>query len=146
MNQRNWRRFAFAAPIMLAMILGSGGAWAQAVDQETAEEAVDQETAEGAVDRATVDYLMRTVADQQRQIDNQQRQLELQASAMNNLQQQIESVRQSAIRDASQQPVFRSVARQRAQGQDEGTISGLPPNRFRFEIGRIRVHRAGSFK
>ena len=146
MNQRSWRRFAFAAPIMLAVIIGSAGVRAQAVDQETAEEAVDRETAENSFDRAAVEELMRAMAEQQRQIDNQQRQLELQAAALNNMQQQIESVRQSAIRDASQQPVFRSVARQRAQGQNEGTISGLPPNRFRFEIGRIRVHRAGSFK
>ncbi len=146
MNQRNWWRFAFAAPIMLAVILGSGAVRAQTVDQGTAKEPADQEMAEKSADQATVEYLMRTVADQQRQIDNQQRQLELQAEALNNLQQQIETVRQSAIRDASQQPVFRSVARQRAQAQEEGTISGLPPNRFRFEIGRIRVHRAGGFK
>ncbi len=130
MNQRRWRRFAFAAPIMLAVILASGAVRAQAVDQGTAE---------GALDQATVEYLMRTVAEQQRQIDNQQRQLELQAAALNNLQQQIESVRQSAIRDASQQPVFRSVPRQRAQGQEEARISGVRPNR----LGRMVIHRAG---
>ncbi len=140
MNQRRWRRFAFAAPIMLAVILGSGAVRAQTADQGTAKEPVDQEMAEGAADPATVAYLMRTVAEQQRQIDNQQRQLELQAEALNNLQQQIETVRQSAIRDASQQPVFRSVARQRAQAQAETRISGARPNR----LGRIVVHRAGT--
>ena len=139
MNQRSWRRFAFAAPIMLAMIMGSAGARAQAVDQETVEEAVDQETAEISFDRATVEGLIRAMAEQQRQIDNQQRQLELQAAALNNLQQQIESVRQSARRDVSQQPVFRSVPRQRQRGQEDVRISGAPPNR----LGRMVIHRAG---
>ncbi len=139
MNQRSWRRFAFAAPIMFAVILGSGAVRAQTVDQGTAKEPADQEMAEKSADQATVEYLMRTVAEQQRQIDNQQRQLELQAEALNNLQQQIETVRQSAIRDASQQPVFRSVARQRAQAQAEVRISGTRPNR----LGRMVIHRAG---
>ena len=132
MNQRSWRRFAFAAPIVLAVILGSGAVRAQADDQETAEEAVDP---------ATVDELRRTLAAQQRQIDNQQRQLELQATTLNNLQQQIESVRQSASASASasQQPVFRSVPRQRQRGQEDVRISGAPPNR----LGRMVVHRAG---
>ncbi len=134
MIQRNWRRVAFAAPIMLAMFLGSGGARAQAADLEAAEKSVDP---------AMVEELVRIVADQQRQLDNQQRQLELQASALNNLQQQIQSVQQSAQSARSaysqQQAVFREVRRQRRRGQEDVIISGTPPNR----LGRIVTHRAG---
>ncbi len=143
MNQRNWRRFAFAAPIMLAVILGSGAVRAQTVDQGTAKEPVDQETAEGAVDQATVEYLMRTLEIQQRQIDNQQRQLELQAATLNTLQQQILSVQQSAQSAPSayarQQAAFREVHIQRRQGQEDVRISGARANR----LGRMVIHRAG---
>ncbi len=133
MIQRNWRRVAFAAPIMLAMFLGSGGARAQAADLEAAEKSVDP---------AMVEELVRIVADQQRQLDNQQRQLELQASALNNLQQQIQSVQQSARTPSGvsrQQAVFREVRRQRQRGQEDVIISGAPPNR----LGKMVVHRAG---
>ncbi len=133
MIQRNWRRVALAAPIMLAMFLGSGGARAQAADLEAAEKSVDP---------AMVEELVRIVADQQRQLDNQQRQLELQASALNNLQQQIQSARQSARAPSAvsrQQAVFREVRRQRQRGQEDARISGAPPNR----LGRAVVHRAG---
>ncbi len=132
MSERNWRRFAFAAPILLAMALGSGAA-----------QAADLDAAEHSVDPALVEQLLRTVADQQRQLDNQQRQLELQAAALNNLQQQIQSVRQSAQPAPSayseQQAVFREVRRQRQRGQEDVVISGAPPNR----LGRMVVHRAG---
>ncbi len=132
MSERNWRRFAFAAPILLAMVLGSGAA-----------QAADLEAAEHSVDPAMVEELLRTVADQQRQLDNQQRQLELQAATLNSLQQQIQSVQQSAqtVRSAysQQQAVFREVRRQRQIGQEEVRISGARPNR----LGRMVVHRAG---
>ncbi len=132
MSERTWRRFAFAAPILLAMALGSGAA-----------QAADLDAAEHSVDPALVEQLLRTVADQQRQLDNQQRQLELQAAALNNLQQQIQSVQQSAQPAPSayseQQAVFREVRRQRQRGQEDVIISGTPPNR----LGRGVVHRAG---
>jgi uncharacterized coiled-coil protein SlyX len=133
MTQRNWRRSAFVAPIVLAMFLGSGAARAQATDLEAAEKSVDP---------AMVEELVRIVADQQRQLDSQQRQLELQASALNNLQQQIQSVQQSARTPSGvsrQQAVFREVRRQRQRGQEDARISGAPPNR----LGRMVVHRAG---
>lgn len=122
MKQRGWRRFALAAPMMLAVIIGADAVRAQAVDQATAEE------------------LRQALADQQRQIDQQQRQLEAQSSLLDALQQQVEALQQSGGRATTEEAsVFREVARQRARGQEEGRISGTPPNR----LGRIIVHRAG---
>ncbi len=69
MNQRRWRRFALAAPIMLAVIIGSGAVRAQAVDQ------------------ATVEELKRTIAEQQRQIGQQQQLLQVQSILLDGLQQ-----------------------------------------------------------
>jgi len=139
MNQGNRLRIALAAPIMLAVLMGSGAARAQADDQETAEQPMLEEAAEEqAVDASTVDELMRVLAQQQRQIDDQQSQLQLLASMLNNMQQQLESVQQTSGRETAESG-FRNVLRQRARGQEEVRISGARPNR----LGRIVVHRAG---
>ena len=80
MNQRRWRRFALAAPIMLAVIIGSGAVRAQAVDQ------------------ATVEELKRNIAEQQSQIGQLQQLLQVQSIVLDGLQQQVVKVRKRKVR------------------------------------------------
>jgi len=92
MNERNWRRFALGAAIMLAVV-APATARAQTVDQ------------------ARMDELRQTIAEQQLQINQQQQLLQVQSVLLDGLQEDLRESRQKSSRLA---------ARKRSRGRRVG--------------------------